>query len=96
MPAEVHSMDWDRMKEGAARCITHAFVVTKQGPLGLVPRQTQPGDLVCISAASQMPFMLRQEGAFWKWIGGAYIDGIMSGEALPNARPEDVRLFDLK
>ncbi|KAL5317854.1 hypothetical protein ACEPPN_014954 [Leptodophora sp. 'Broadleaf-Isolate-01'] len=59
-------------------CIANEFV-------GLVPTQTEVGDIVCVFNGGATPFIIRPsaeiDGAF-QLIGGCYIHGLMRGEAL--------------
>jgi tetratricopeptide (TPR) repeat protein len=64
-----------------------SFFSTKGGRVGLGPPHTKPGDLVCIFYNSYTPFIIgpRKEAPTHtsnEFIGEAYVDGLMYGEAL--------------
>ena len=57
------------------------------GELGLGTGAVQPGDSLCIVAdGGRTPVLLRKQAdrspCHWRWIGEAYVDGIMYGEAV--------------
>lgn len=64
--------------------IRRKLAITEKGYIGLVPAETERGDLVCVLYGGQMPFILRAiEGSEkYELIGEAYVHGIMDGEAL--------------
>lgn len=52
-------------------------------PLGLVPDNAQPGDLVCILNGADLPLLLRQRAdQDFDFIDQCYVHGIMNGEAV--------------
>ena len=70
--------------------------VTAKGYMGIAPATAEPGDAVCILFGSQTPMVLREEGDHWLFVGQAYIQGIMDGEALEGVNIEHgSRLFDI-
>lgn len=58
------------------------FFVTEEGHMGLGPRLTKPGDLVCVLLGSQVPFILRAVGDWDVLVGECYCHGVMEGEAV--------------
>ena len=58
------------------------FFITEEGQMGLGPRLTRPGDLVCVLLGSQVPFVLRQVGDCSVVVGECYCHGVMEGEAV--------------
>ncbi|KAK0642159.1 heterokaryon incompatibility protein-domain-containing protein [Cercophora newfieldiana] len=61
--------------------------LTKSGLLGMGPEETRPGDKVYILHGGNVPFVLRpasQQGLpdRYTYVGDAYVDGVMDGEAL--------------
>jgi len=58
------------------------LIVTGKGCVGLTAEHVQPGDLVTIMMGAQMPMILREAEQNFVFIGEAFIDGIMDGEAL--------------
>lgn len=63
-------------------CAKRRIVFNDSYPIGLAPRKTLPGDLICILHGATVPCVLRPDGDYFKWIGNAYIDAIMQGEAV--------------
>jgi hypothetical protein len=55
---------------------------TEAGLLGQGPAATCDGDLICIVAGANMPFILRRQDGFYRVVGSAYVYGIMQGEAV--------------
>ena len=71
--------------EKAGNC--RRLFVTANGYIGLGPRSLQPGDEVWIVSGLGTPSVLRpsRTGRF-RWIGEAYVHGIMHGEAVQSGR----------
>jgi hypothetical protein len=66
----------------------------KKGYFGLAPSNTHIGDLVCVLKGRSVPFVLRQKGGpYYKFLGDSYVHGIMNGECVQQAKPEDVKEF---
>ncbi|KAF4506186.1 hypothetical protein G6O67_006292 [Ophiocordyceps sinensis] len=56
---------------------------TERGHVGVGPAHTEPGDAVVVIRGGTVPHLLRGGGGGeWKYLGEAYCDGIMDGEAL--------------
>ena len=70
------------------------FFVTGEGHMGLGPRLTEPGDLVCVLLGSQVPFILRKVENHCMLIGECYCHGIMEGEAVQGLEDGEVALQD--
>ena len=59
------------------------FFMTNSGRPGLGPKVMQPGNFVAILASLKEPCILRSiGGGEYQFVGTAYIDGIMEGEAV--------------
>jgi hypothetical protein len=63
------------------------LIKTREGRLGLVPRESKEGDLICILLGCSVPVVLRRiaeedRDAGVTLIGACYIHGMMQGEAL--------------
>ena len=57
--------------------------VTEGHYLGWLPEAGAVGDLVCIFAGAEVPFLLRPVGGgYYKLMGACYIQGAMHGEGL--------------
>lgn len=61
------------MKSGQNRTI----FTTDQGRLGLGTDNLLPGDKLCILFGGNVPFVLRPDGEYWRFIGDAFVEGIM-------------------
>ena len=62
------------------------FVLTNHGYYGLAPGVTREGDLCCIICGMRVPVILRKTGRenCYKLVGGAFIFGLMEGQAMGN------------
>jgi hypothetical protein len=63
-------------------CQDRRFFVTSAGRTGLGPRCMQPEDIVVVLRGGYTPFILREKSKGYWLIGGAYVHGIMHGEAV--------------
>ena len=84
-----------------SRCAKRAFITTTKGRFGLAPQKTKKGDLVCILYSGEVAYILRTpapelEGTPGRFVGEAYIHGIMQGEYLGIAKGEDFTAFRMK
>ena len=65
---------------------------TSEGYIGLVPAKTRPGDYVWLLKGGNVPFVIREESGIKRLVGGAYIHGIMKGEAFDEGKCEDIEI----
>ncbi len=65
------------------------LVVTEKGYLGLVPEHVRMDDLVAIVMGSQVPLVLREVQGGYQFVGEAFVDGIMDGEALAERKEDE-------
>ena len=87
------------------------FFVTEKGYFGLAPAATQPGDLVCILLGGRVPYIVRKtvdtdapkkiadmHCTTYKFVGDAYVQGIMNGEAVQDLESDDecLEMFFMK
>lgn len=74
----------DRFHQAVSKySINRALLVTKGHRLGMGPSNALGGDRLCILFGGRHPFILRQEGEYWKLIGDAFVETIMEvGQAL--------------
>ena len=71
-----------------------SLIFTRAGRIGLAPRATRPGDRVCVLLGCANPLVIRPVGACsaqFQVVGAAYIDSMMSGEALLGPLPNHYR-----
>ena len=48
----------------------------------------EEGDLICLLAGGEVPFILRSKGeSLYQFIGESYVHGIMDGSAWNDSRP---------
>jgi hypothetical protein len=74
------------------RCKERSFFITEKGYLGLGPSGTTAGDVVCVLRGGNVPFVLRKsDGRSYNLIGEAYVHGIMDGNVVREAQPEDLK-----
>ncbi len=72
------------------------LVVTERGYLGLAPEHVLTGDLVTIMMGSQVPLVLRQVQQHYMFIGDAFIDGVMDGEAWAERDENEKKVFTIR
>ncbi|KAI4200792.1 MAG: hypothetical protein LQ350_003700 [Teloschistes chrysophthalmus] len=58
------------------------FFATANGRIGIGPADTKPGDDVRVIIFCPTPYILRERGSVYEFIGEAYVDGMMYGQAL--------------
>lgn len=81
---------WSVLNDPKVRSI----FATKTGYLGMGPATANPGDIVCVLATASVPHVLRKMGeGKYRFIGEAYVHGIMDGEFKPN--PSDLQSFNI-
>lgn len=62
---------------------TRRLMMTIKGCIGLVPINTQQGDIICLLLGCDVPMVLRVlENQQYKVVGGCYVHGVMEGEAM--------------
>ncbi|KAF4988106.1 hypothetical protein FGRMN_9972 [Fusarium graminum] len=61
-------------------CFNRCFLVTSTGNIGIGPSDTHPGDWVVVIFGGQVPYVMREDGIWWSFIGELYLDGYMNGE----------------
>ena len=73
----------------------HDFLISERKRMGLCPRGTVIGDLICIVLGSEVPLVLRPSAEEYLLVGAAYVHGIMDGEAMAEAETIGWRDFTL-
>ncbi|RBR23688.1 uncharacterized protein FIESC28_03484 [Fusarium coffeatum] len=61
-------------------CFSRSLVVTSTGNVGLSPSDTKIGDYAVVILGSDVPYVLRDNGSFWYFVGELYLEGYMNGE----------------
>lgn len=62
---------------------TSQLFLTTDGRCGCGPWGLEPGDLICVFAGLQFPFVVRRKGSDYILVGAAILDGVMDGEMWP-------------
>ena len=70
------------------------FFVTREGYMGLGPRDMKIGDVVCILLGSQVPVVLRAVHDHYVLLGECYCHGVMEREAVRGLDEGEVELRD--
>lgn len=69
-------------KNIAITTVGRNVVITKNGWIGLAPKETENGDVICVLSGVNTTFVVRPLArGQWKFIGECCIYGIMDGEA---------------
>ncbi|KAL8640213.1 MAG: hypothetical protein Q9228_002846 [Teloschistes exilis] len=79
-------------------CVCRNFILTDGGRSGLAPTTTRAGDLVCLLRGGDVPFVLRREDmrkGCYRFVGEAYVHGIMQGEASERLGGDEVQEFEI-
>ncbi|RGP65400.1 heterokaryon incompatibility [Fusarium sporotrichioides] len=63
-------------------CFSRCFMITSTGNIGIGPSDIQVGDSATVILGSNVPYVLRRNGALWSFIGESYIEGYMNGEVV--------------
>jgi hypothetical protein len=63
-------------------CFSKGLFFADDYYMGVGPKAVEPGDVVCIIYGHEMPYVLRQTGAQYKYVGACYLTGVMNGEAI--------------
>jgi hypothetical protein len=58
------------------------FFINQHGYMGVSPSDAKYDDYLCIAWGAPVPFILRKCGERYKFIGEAYVHGLMHGEAI--------------
>ena len=78
-----------------------SFFSTRCGKVGLGPKQTKTGDLVCIFYNGHTPYIVRPKpehraSKTYEFIGDTYVDGLMDGQALKMVDRDADEIFILE
>jgi hypothetical protein len=89
---------WQFLSEAAERANYRTVVLCDDGKLGLAPRSTENGDEIWIFMGATTPFVLRKldeldgDKKVYRFIGNAYVHGVMKGEAMVDLEKEKYEL----
>jgi hypothetical protein len=71
------------------RCRDKRVAYTKER-LAIVPFVAEVGDVCCVVEGMDVPIVLRRtERGTWKFVGEAFVMGVMEGELMGKGRVED-------
>ena len=97
--APVTTIDTQQLKNPQEKMFrflrTRTLMVKLIGYIGLVPIETQQGDLVSLLLGSNVPVILRPFGTRYKVVGGCYVHGIMEGEVMESLETGKIYIEDI-
>jgi Heterokaryon incompatibility protein (HET) len=64
------------------------LMVTRGQRLGLVPSRAKAGDVIALLLGGEVPIVLRPKGDKYTLVGECFVDGVMDGEGLVEARKQ--------
>lgn len=64
---------------------TSSFFVSENGQMGTGPKDTRPGDVVCVLLGADLPLVLRPQGRNYALVGPCYVCGAMYGQVMEEA-----------
>ncbi|KAI1082001.1 heterokaryon incompatibility protein-domain-containing protein [Whalleya microplaca] len=63
-------------------CFNRSFFVTWSGKMGIGPSATREGDHVAVMLGGGVPYVLREEGKGYAFVGESFVHGLMNSEAI--------------
>jgi hypothetical protein len=73
--------------------INRRMFTTRDGYIGLGPKEMQPGDSIVLLSGGRLPFVLRPDGSSFRIVGDSYVHGMMAGEKYDSERCTTIRLI---
>lgn len=80
--SDVDIAAWDRADGITGISHGRRLFITDLGYLGLAPVASVVGDEICIILGATVPYVIRREGRYCRFVGECYILGLMNGEAV--------------
>ena len=79
-------------------CNGRRFFITSKGYIGIGPAALRQHDLVCVLFGGVTPFIVKKDEDFYRFIGEAYVHGLMNGEAIEELEKGELfaRSFSLR
>jgi hypothetical protein len=79
-------------------CLYRRFFITSDRRLGIGPRWTKKGNLVCVLFGGGVPYILCPKGRHCIFIGESYVHGLMEGQAIEAWRKGELKdeMFGLR
>jgi hypothetical protein len=72
-------------------CLNRRFFITLHGRLGIGPKWTKQGDMVCVLFGGGVPYILCPKGRHYTFIGESYVYGLMEGQAIDAWRKDKLK-----
>jgi hypothetical protein len=88
---EARGMTW--VSQISSNILHHRLCVSSTGIFGLMPGAIQQGDKICILLGCSLPVILRPIDNHYIFIGSAYVDGYMTGEAVEKLEIQDFKIL---
>ncbi|KAM5349851.1 hypothetical protein ACJ41O_006356 [Fusarium nematophilum] len=85
--ADQTSVAWDQLQGNRGIAYGRRLFIMDLGYIGLAPLATAVGDEVCVLLGGNVPYVIRQEGQRYRFVGECYVFGIMDGEVLDGLDP---------
>jgi heterokaryon incompatibility protein (HET) len=82
-----------RQVDGRLYCRGRSFCITEGMKVCNVSGKVQEGDVIGVLATGDHAYLLRPDGDKYRYVGTAYVDGIMHGELCPGKIDSDIRLI---
>ncbi|KAH7127969.1 heterokaryon incompatibility protein-domain-containing protein [Dactylonectria estremocensis] len=81
---EDHTPEDEKIVENAIVCALsgRSALATRNGWIGIGPINTAPGDVICVIAGADVPFVLRPTAGSFRLVGECFVQGLMFGELL--------------
>jgi hypothetical protein len=58
------------------------FILAEKDSMGLAPRGTKVGDIICALLGHSVPIVLRPKGDYYSYVGQSFVYSLMDGEAV--------------
>ncbi|PQE06016.1 hypothetical protein CJF30_00004958 [Rutstroemia sp. NJR-2017a BBW] len=80
-------------KETQGMTTCKRIFLSENGYIGLVPVGTNIGDEICLLFGGSVPFIVRNQDSYQRFIGECYCHGLMQGEVLENSDEKDIKTY---
>ena len=72
-------------------CFNRAFFITSSGRMGIGPVGLKKGDIVSVLFGGGVPYILRQQGETYSFVGEAYVQGLIHGEGVARWKHGEIK-----
>jgi hypothetical protein len=92
-PDEVYTTTDAFLSNMAALWRNRVFIVTEGGRIGAAAPGVEAGDTICVLFGGKSAYVARRksDAGTWRFMGEAYVDGLMSGEVFDMLRKGEVK-----